>query len=356
MKSTMPQFPFINRRNAAAFAALTLISALNSPLSTCLAQGGLTPPGAPGSMMRTLQQVEPRVPIETLSGNTGKYDIIQPGSYYLTTNIVMDSSHDGISIQTSNVTVDLNGFTIIATTNRSGVSIPLNGVRNIRVFGGRVMNCLSGVNFGLFNSTDCTLENLEIECAPGRPFRYGITANDRTIVRHCKITGADGSSSYAISIGSGSVVEDCLVRNCSAGVFTGSDTRVERCTVTGCIVDLGIQGQDSCIIRNNIVDGCHGGIRVQSISFVTDNIAHNSVSNDSGIYCAGSYNYIERNVADFNGRGILTAPATTNFVVQNLAHGNPLGNYTFSGTTVVAGPLVTDVGLVTNHPWANFGF
>jgi hypothetical protein len=42
-------------------------------------------------------------------------------------------------------------------------------------------------------------------------------------------------------------------------------------------------------------------------------------------------------------------------VAQNVAHGNTNQNYNFLGSTV-AGPTVTTIGTVTNHPWANFSF
>ena len=47
------------------------------------AQGSLTPPGAPGSVMKTLSQIEPRTAITNLP-----LVITKPGSYYLTSNLV----------------------------------------------------------------------------------------------------------------------------------------------------------------------------------------------------------------------------------------------------------------------------
>jgi hypothetical protein len=40
------------------------------------------------------------------------YVISQPGSYKLTSNLVVDAGKNGINIVASNVTIDLNGFTI----------------------------------------------------------------------------------------------------------------------------------------------------------------------------------------------------------------------------------------------------
>ena len=51
--------------------------------------GDLNPPAGPvTSTMKTLDQVEARIPVQSLSGNLGFQHIIsQPGSYYLTGNV-----------------------------------------------------------------------------------------------------------------------------------------------------------------------------------------------------------------------------------------------------------------------------
>src|ERR1700733_5595894 len=90
--------------------ALLALSILNLQLSNCFAQGSLTPPGAPAPTMLTLSQVEPRTPI-----STAPYFITLPGSYYLTTNLMISSGNNAIVIETNNVTIDLNGFTIFGT-------------------------------------------------------------------------------------------------------------------------------------------------------------------------------------------------------------------------------------------------
>ena len=56
-----------------ALVAITLILTNESR-----AQGSLTPPGAPAATMRSLDQIEPRLPISSLP-----FSISQPGSYYL---------------------------------------------------------------------------------------------------------------------------------------------------------------------------------------------------------------------------------------------------------------------------------
>jgi hypothetical protein len=131
---------------------------------------------------------------------------------------------------------------------------------------------------------------------------------------------------------------------------------VEGCQVKNCPGGLGISTSSSCLVRNNVVDACGGGIRVNSQSLVTDNVAKSSIGSDDGFYTSGSHSRIERNAAHLNGgNGFSAASGTTNFVVQNIAYGNTNGNYSFSGAVSV-GPIMTTVGIATNHPWANFSF
>src|ERR1700753_1472427 len=83
---------------------------LGTSLHSALAQGNLTPPGAPGATMKSLDQIEARTPISSTS-----FVISAPGSYYLTTNLTMtgdEKNTNAISITVSGVTLDLNGFTI----------------------------------------------------------------------------------------------------------------------------------------------------------------------------------------------------------------------------------------------------
>ena len=88
-----------------------------------LAQGSLTPPGAPAPTMKTLNQVEPRTPI-----SSAPYTISQSGSYYLTTNLT--SSGHGIIITTNGVTLDLMGFTINGDRGSGDYGIFLDGETN----------------------------------------------------------------------------------------------------------------------------------------------------------------------------------------------------------------------------------
>ena len=99
--------------------ALILIAVVMSgSLSTgTFAQGSLTPPGAPAPTMKTLTQIEPRTAISSIPTT-----ITQSGSYYLTGNLSGVAGQNGITIVASDVTLDLNGFTL------TGVPSSIDGI------------------------------------------------------------------------------------------------------------------------------------------------------------------------------------------------------------------------------------
>src|SRR3954470_4200181 len=113
------------------FAILTIAfcSTVNMHLSTVFAQGTLTPPGAPAPTMKTLDQVEPRTPIDathTPGDADSLFKITQPGSYYLTANVTGVPAKHGVEIAASGVTLDLNGFDLVGVPGSlDGVSVTL---------------------------------------------------------------------------------------------------------------------------------------------------------------------------------------------------------------------------------------
>ena len=116
--------------------ALAAFSTLNLQLPIAFAQGSLTPPtGAPTPVMKSLDQIEARTPVNTLAGDaTASHIITLPGSYYLTSTINGNSGKSGIRIEADNVTLDLNGFTLEAVGGSlMGIQINLSaGQVNIR--------------------------------------------------------------------------------------------------------------------------------------------------------------------------------------------------------------------------------
>jgi len=203
----------INRQ----LAALALLSILHSHLSTCHAQGTLTPPGVPTANMKSLAQIEPRTPI-----SSAPYTISAPGSYYLTTNLTATVSN-AIVVTASGVTLDLGGFTISSTVpdaNNGGnailLSAGLNGItiRNGHIRGG-VTNNGSGsyAGSGFAGGVYCAMGNENVlvsGVSVSGCLSYGIDLRTgaSTVVEFCAVQTVGGTGIIASTV-KGVIVRDC---------------------------------------------------------------------------------------------------------------------------------------------------
>jgi hypothetical protein len=163
---------------------LTLVSAFSLQPSALLGQGSLTPPGAPAPTMKTLDQVEPRTDVMKLSGDASNlYIIANPGSYYLTTNLMGVSGKHGISIQADHVTLDLNGFAMLGAANGTGILVPADR-RHIVIRNGIVRGW---GRHGVFadKAHHSRVEDLLVSSNGYSVYGYGITIGTNGLVRGC---------------------------------------------------------------------------------------------------------------------------------------------------------------------------
>ena len=242
------------------FSLALLLAALNAQLSIASAQGSLTPPGAPAPTMKTLAQIEPRTDVLTLPiGGLGAYSITQPGSYYLSSNLVSGAGISGIEIKTNDVTIDLGGFAMIGAGGFRGIFANGSASQRIRIKNGR----LTGYTFGIDCASLAAVTNVIIEDVQlvgfGGAGGVGVKAASGLTVRRSLINGFNGSSGAALQAGNYSHLEQCTAQNNAAGMTVGTDSKLFGCLSVSNNSDGIVAGAGSvvndCICRFNHFNG-----------------------------------------------------------------------------------------------------
>jgi hypothetical protein len=210
-----------------------------------LAQGSLTPPAAPVPTMKSLDQIASTgiaINSTNTAGNgSNQFVISQPGSYYIRGNINGVSGKNCLSINVSDVTVDLNGFVLNANgvTGTSGINLP-NTVSNITIRNGVLRGwTVNGISAA--NGSNCLFENI-------RSFSNGTDSNGAGIVT-----------------GDSCVIRSCLAMNGSmTGFRVGNSCSIEQCTAKS--VQRGYEADSGCVISRCLAAANAGGITISGIS------------------------------------------------------------------------------------------
>lgn len=363
--------------------------------SGVMAQGNLTPPGPPARDMKTLQQVEPRIPISGVP-----FHITSPGSYYLASNLTCTVTNDhGIEVSANHVTIDLNGFTLAGpgTTSQSGIYQSTNyhslaiinghvtqwrrmgsyggimafGMNN-RVEGVQASSNLLGVlvgpngiiahcsavgnlNAGLVGRTGCSISYCAaqnnslgiyvedgcsiVHCAALTNLYVGITLEDHGALSDCtaSFNGADGVSAGADT----TITGGSFCHNGANGLQVSDGAMISKCTASHNVGD-GISS-DAAVITDCVATYNEGdGIQVSNSSIIRGNLCNANgylSASGSGIYImGGSRNRIADNNLISNDRGLWVAGAG-NIIFCNTAGGNTTNYVIFANNKV--GPIVS---------------
>lgn len=380
-----------NLDRRALIAGLGGLAAGAALFSKSARAGDLNPPAGPiGPTGHTLSQIrdriartdagvaEPRIPIQSLAGNETVLHVVrEPGSYYLTGDIVGEPGRGGILVESDNVTIDLCGHSLRSDVE-SLIAIDITGdqVRDqIHILNGSVRGWQTGI--------------------AGRACRASSLRN-----MTLRFVGWAAGGGGNTELGSDSVISDCLFQRCRGPAAVLDRGRIERCIVNdgdpggffmvrdGLVVDcevIGCNGNAFCIQEGGFFARClarfagNGFVAVRGAA-VLDCVAMNC---GTGVV-ATSNTRIERCHAAYGQIGFdVPAGESLASLVENTAVSNEQVGFRLNGQrnwisscraanngtdyAVEAGnshgPVIDvrgvgDISGVSgaDHPWANFVF
>lgn len=256
------------QKSMLALVIITFFVATAMFLPGLVHAGELDPTAPPGPTMKTLDQVEPRIPISSLP-----FTISQSGSYYLTGDLI--ASGTGITVNSNDVTIDLMGYTI---SGGSGFGIYMNGRSNVEIRNGTIRDFASS---GIYEGSTFGEGHRFINVRVISNGSYGIYLNSKAnLIKDSTAVGNGSTGIYAyrgstvihntaydnggtgITAGDGSTVtNNTAYNNGNTGIYTGGGS-----TVTG---NTARYNQNYGIyVSNGLADGNTATLNNQSGGYV----------------------------------------------------------------------------------------
>jgi hypothetical protein len=184
----------------------------------------------------------------TLNSAGGTYQITQPGSYRLSGNLtVTKADRDAIEINSDNVTLDLNGFTIGGPVICTGSPPNCTGVGRFGVSSSNqnssVKNgVIRGFAIGLFLTGSGLVEDLQTSGNSDT----GIIANGVFVVARC-LANNNGGTGMAVS--GASISDSTSSGNGQDGFQAGSSTLIHTAAIANS--RFGLDGSQGVLFGSN---------------------------------------------------------------------------------------------------------
>ncbi len=331
-----------------------IVLVIASCLCPTVLGGNLSPAAGPvAPTMKTLQQVEPRVPLDTVPGNAEAMHVItQPGSYYLTQcESLTPGKQTWVRVGASDVSIDMMGFDVDGALDPAGVGVRPTGeatYNNLVVRNGGFSRWYQGINAtdgGYFQGG--LLDSLRFD----NMLLTGALAPDFAVVSNCSAQncGADGLVMYnggtfkdcssrgsgtGFNCGHGATLQNCQAQDCGTGFYCFYDNSLSNCAAVYC--GTGFYGNgghtlltcnaqkcgygfvffDRCLLNScSAAFSANDGLQLSAQNSVTNcNFSENSTV---GVHLFGSGNTVTGCNASYNGGlGLRTESASGNNTIR----------------------------------------
>jgi parallel beta-helix repeat protein len=247
------------------------------------------------------------------NGGSFPFVISKPGSYRLTGNLTPPGSVDGIDVTVSNVTIDLNGFSI---TNLAGIPVGINAsaAGEVTVENGTIIGFGVGIELGGFSI---------VRKVRADENGSGIQGGAYTVVEGCVVNFSLSPTGAGISCG-----PDCAISGNTANGHGGNGDGID------CAGNPG----DGCVISGNTASG-NGKVGINCLGsgcVISGNTA--TGNGGAGLRCAGSGCLISGNTSFGNtGGGISSSDGTTGYGGNVLKNTNDIFGGTSMGHNLCSG-------------------
>ncbi len=324
---------------------LLLCALLAGP--TAWAQGPLQPDSGPAETMKSLDQIEPRTPIDELP-----YTISESGSYIVTESL--STGLNGITVEVDSVTIDLQGHTLAGSGGNIGVIVLGHDVevRNGTIRGFETGLLLTGRSYNRFEDLaikDNSSEGILI-------IGDGDEANGN-VLSQLRVTG-NGDEGILIRAAAGTVngnmiLDSIISDNGQAGIHLLGDAGlasgniIRDCVVSGSgLRGVNLSSEDGGRCNGNlvagltIVDNTNDGLRI---------VASGNDSEAVGNFVRDTQIMRNSNIG-LSVQGILGGHANGNKLLGNhIAENNGFGVYlNASAGGTAQGNLIRDSYVVQN--------
>ncbi len=282
-----------------------------------------------------------------------------PGRYYLAENINYSGTSNAITINTNDVSIDLNGRTLnrVGGTGTVVGIIINNGVSNVKIFNGSITFFFSHIDTN--NTSNVHISNVGIISLNGIRF-FSNTRN--CTIRNCRF---DRSSAAIIPNGTNIAVSECTFNFADGIEFTTSATNIsiENCTFQGTdpFGNGNLVGMNGTI-SNFLFKGCGGtgtrfAINIPTTAVSGLLIIDNMFANFStrALRINGTEGVIKNNTI-INSVGGITAMTTFSnyFVGFNTLIQNTAGNISISGANTYVGNFAFNTNAVGSPAPTNY--